>query len=325
MRQLMMSWTVSQIVTAVISVAALLLGIVNLAIARRNDRRREQLQARNDRVEADRLLDASWNALFGLDGFLRFADTGKLDDARLAVDRAALLDSNYARVAQYRGYLAEAEGDRLAARRFYELAISLDPGRARSYMCLALVLEGNEAISIFERAMTIEPNLAAEAHYNIALQLEMTRQYDRSIYHFSEALRRRPRYVEAMIGLASVFVRNDNSSDAVDVLQKAVVANPLSVKAMVCLGGVLADSGRWDEGVSWIEHAMTLDPKDDYPYLVMASLLADHDEPTRAAEYFEKAVRLNPARRMERGGRALHNSIRDLLEVAGTVRGQSAG
>lgn len=307
-----MGWT-TQDVTTVTSIAALMLGMINLGLVRRAERRRNELQDRNDRADADRLLDQAFDALYGPDGYTRFAEAAKLDIARLAIERAARLAPGYARVIQYEGYLMEAQGNMAAARLRYEHAVAQDSGQVNAYRGLARLTQGDAAISILEKAIAHNPSYASELRYDFAKKYEAMGRGEEALVQYQRALSERPRHLDALTGMASLLLGMGRRNDAVSALEKAIAFNPASVTALVGLGRLAIEDGEWDSGVALINRAMAADPRDDYPYMMLAAIYADRKEPELALEWYEKARQINPGRHVDDVGRDLAKAMKELI------------
>jgi Tfp pilus assembly protein PilF len=305
-----------QIIAMIVSVGAMLLGILNFVLARKNDRQRDELQQRNDRIEADRLLDAAWVCLYGPEGYQRTRDKARLEEGRMAIRRAEALEPNYPRAVEYQGYLLECEQNRTAARKKYERSVQLAPRRYNAHLCLARTLDGDAKLGELNLAIECEPFNSPEAHSDIASEMLRRDDVTSALAYIELAIAQRPAYSSAHTQLARVYVRTGDLAEARVSYEKAISADPHSIDPIVELGGLLTQLGDWEEGITWINRAMSLDPRDDYPYALMAAIHADRKEPAIALQFFQRAAEINPQRRLtiDTTSHELLQSMRKLLE-----------
>jgi tetratricopeptide (TPR) repeat protein len=132
----------AQIITTAISLAALCLSIFNFSLARRADKKKNELQKRNDRRELMALLNRADALLFGVDGFAKTADNSKFQDASGCVAEALLIDANDSDATRYDGVLKRLQGDIGGARKSFERAIRLNPASSRARRRKASTLRG---------------------------------------------------------------------------------------------------------------------------------------------------------------------------------------
>ena len=214
---------------------------------------------------------------------------------------------------QYEGYLLEAEGNTTAARARYERAVAKDPTQVNACRGLARLTTGLSAIAILETAITNNPAYASELRFDLAKKLEEIGNLKEALDQYQRALAERPRYVDALTGMASLLLVMGRRDEAVVALERAVGLNPASVTALVNLGRLAVEDGDWDGGMVLIDRAMAADPRDDYPYMMLAAIHADRKEPELALEWFQKARQINPGRHVDDVGRDLAKAMRDLL------------
>ena len=289
-------WTTSQVATAAISAAALGLSLLNFALARRSANRNDLRSRRDDRREADRLLNAAWPNLWGRKGFAETKDQAVLDAIESAVDEAGRLDPHNPRVIEYRGHILEVQGNVKAARRLYEQSIQADPLRARAHICLGHVVEGDEKIAAFTKALTCDAtdikNISL-AHYNLANEYFRQRSHEKANDHVEQALQHRPNYTDALVLLGRIRLEVGDRDGARSACEKAISASPNCIPAMVLLG-LLLSATDFAAGVAWLEYAAKTDPTNDYPIIMLGAIHADNNAPEVALRYYEQAVAINP-------------------------------
>jgi protein O-mannosyl-transferase len=128
------------------------------------------------------------------------------------------------------------------------------------------------------------------AHFSIAASLYEQRKLDEAIYHYSEAIRIKPRYSRAFNGLGFTLYKTGRIDDAIYYYEKALQISPQYVEAHFNLSTVLITKGRRAEACKHLEEAIRLDPRRVEPMNYLAWLLAASREITIRSP--EKAVRL---------------------------------
>lgn len=274
--------------SSIIAALALLISCLNYIHVRR-------VRKRDDRREADRLLDLAWPLLYGANGLAAPTATS---EAEVHILSATRLEKRYARAIEYQGHVLAARQNKRVAAEKYRKAIALDTSRPSAYISLGNVLEGEHKIENYQRALKcakIDEATSAIAHYNIALIRQQQGKLREALQHLDEALRHRPAYAEALVVRGSVLKALGERDAARDSYERAISTDPRCVWAMANLGALISDTS-WDEGVGWIERAMQVDPKDDYPWAMMAAIYADRKMPHESLRYYAKAMELDPRR-----------------------------
>lgn len=294
-----MDWSVGDITASVVSVCALGLSAANFVVARRAASRQRTRQKREDRQRADKLLDETFDLLYGARGYATTRDWNTLQDAEARVRAALAIDTAYARAVEYEGHLFDVQKNVAAALVRYRRSISLDPKRARPHECVGRLLQGDEAIAAFERAAALEPDRAALPWLQMGKEHGKLGRPAQAEACYRRALALRPKYTEALIALGSALAKRGEKTEARRTLEAAVESAPRDVDALVALGQFhmthLADD---DEGRAWIERASKVDPADDYPIAMLAAIHADRGDADNALVYAKIAAALNPTRRL---------------------------
>ena len=292
-----MNLPISQIITTGISVSALCLGVLNFVMARQSEKKKIELQKRNDQLEVERLLERCWIKLYGPDGYSQTGDQSKFDEAEAAVEQAEFLDSKNPRIARYRGLLYEVKGNFAGAKEMYQKSIELNPRYAVGHDSLGCLLEGEEGVARFKIAIEYDPK-NGWPHFHLARLLQKMGQMAEATEHFQKAVDLQPKKTEWLNALAWHLVATKRRDEARTIYEKVISLDPSNVDAMVGLGRIIAEGGNWEEGIAWIEDAMRMKPKDSYPYKMLAALYADKKQPEQALQYYEKAVQLDPTCRL---------------------------
>jgi tetratricopeptide (TPR) repeat protein len=114
--------------------------------------------------------------------------------------------------------------------------------------------------------------------------------------HFAAAVRMRPEWAEAHIGLADALVAQERFEEAVRVYERGIRLAPRKARGHLRLARALLASGRGDEALGRARHALRLaqpSERADAHTVLGAILLAQRDEAAAAAQYAQ-ALREQP-------------------------------
>ena len=79
----------------------------------------------------------------------------------------------------------------------------------------------NDAKAYYQKAIDINPAYG-DAHYNLALILRHLGRMDEAIAHYRKALEINPNRLETINNLAVAYILNNQATDAIPLLQKAL-------------------------------------------------------------------------------------------------------
>jgi tetratricopeptide (TPR) repeat protein len=107
---------------------------------------------------------------------------------------------------------------------------------------------------------TIRRNPSAWLAYGRLGVLEMTRDVDKAVEYFSEAVRIRPDFAENHYNLANALQKSGRLEEAVAEYEEALQLSPGLAEAHNNLGNALQRMGRVDDAVAHYREALRLDP-----------------------------------------------------------------
>jgi pentatricopeptide repeat protein len=168
-----------------------------------------------------------------------------------AAEKALELDPNLAEahvllanVKQEQWHWADAEAE-------YRRALALNPNSAAAHEGLALWLacqgRADEAVAWAERGRELDP--LAVSFEDIGWTLFQTRHYEQAIHELRGALAGRPDDLGTLTDLGFVLIANNQPSDAIPVLEKAVSVSNGSPAATGVLIRAYAHAGRRDDAL----------------------------------------------------------------------------
>jgi Flp pilus assembly protein TadD len=155
------------------------------------------------------------------------------------------------------------------AERFLHAATQLKPtsnaseGQFRAWLSLAHVLEKSkpdEALSAYRQAVVLQPK-DAEPHLAAGLLLEQENKFADAEQEYKQALAL-DGSSDALVGLASIYMRGHRFAEAEQYLRKVAAARPENGAAHGQLGRVLAAEGKNDDALVELQTALKLAPND---------------------------------------------------------------
>jgi Flp pilus assembly protein TadD len=186
------------------------------------------------------------------------------------------------------------------------------------YTAVAQVItKTNLAAGTPRLVMEIERHQPSEPEFYLELgeAYVNTKQFDKAIEQFQQALSRRPnsplflrqlatayrgagqlqnaidalQKAEAWNDLGPLLAEAGRKSDAIAALRKAIVLDPESAEAQNSLGAILAETGQFDQAESAMRTALRLQPTLSEAHGNLANLLAAKNNLLEAAWHYERA------------------------------------
>ncbi len=122
-----------------------------------------------------------------------------------------------------------------------------------------------------------------------------SRDLEKSLKAFREALELDPDSQEALYGIGVVFGRLDRQLDALSTFNRLVEANPRLAAGFDGRGAALSNLGRLGEAVAAFDEAIRLDPLLTSPRLEKGAALARMDDLKGAVACFDAVLELEPS------------------------------
>ncbi len=196
-----------------------------------------------------------------------YIDTGRLEQARSALQPFASRRETVSKAYLLDGRLRQAQGDHAGALKQYRTVIELDPENAAAYHNLGL------------------------AHYYL-------NHYEEAEQAFAEAIARAPGLVNSYLLLGQLKLRKQEDHSAVKLLSRAVELNPRLRDAQFHLGTACLRIGRLDRAVQAYLAALQLDPGFSLAHYNLATIYRHAGNYRQALHHFEKALE-SPSRRID--------------------------
>jgi len=147
-------------------------------------------------------------------------------------------------------------------------------GQYRAWLALAHTVEKarpEEAIADYQRAAVLQPK-EAEPHLSAGLLLEQENKFADAEQEYKQALAIDSGSVDAVTGLANIYMRGRRFPEAEDYLRKLLATHSDSGAVHVQLGRVLAAEGKTDAAIGELQAGIKLAPGDDAAQRDLADL-----------------------------------------------------
>jgi tetratricopeptide (TPR) repeat protein len=238
-------------------------------------------------------------------------DAGRLDDARTALDRAAVRRPDAHEVAWARGHVLSRAGDPAGAEREFRRAIELRPWAASHALDLADWLASTkrrtEAIQVLDEALGMRPGSAS-----VLGKLASLLRADHQQASAEDMLRRcmaatRPTDPWGLMRLAGTLEEFGRDAEALSTAREAASLRPPRSSILGRAGELLARRGARDEAARMLRESGRMDPGAWWTWMALARLVEDV-EPETARHACREALRVRPD---------LHEASRMLARLEG--------
>ena len=122
-----------------------------------------------------------------------------------------------------------------------------------------------DTTALFERAIAVtERNFVA--HYNLAGERLEAGRLEEAKHHYAEALRLKPRWADAEIGLGDVLRRQGDIPKAIERYERAMRLDRSSPRALAKLGHAWLEAGKPSKAARTLRRALRLERGDAAPF-----------------------------------------------------------
>ena len=159
--------------------------------------------------------------------------------------------------------------------------------------CLARLKLDEETETTFAAALELDPT-RQEARYNLALAQWNDHHADEALKTLQPLIESTPPDKDALTLSGEILESKNDTSEAVALLRKALIADPANVDAYLQFARLSYDHSSPQVGIDILNAGLTQLPNEPRLYLVRGILLTQLGEFARAAEDFEAASRIDP-------------------------------
>ncbi|MGA2798657.1 MAG: tetratricopeptide repeat protein, partial [Thermoguttaceae bacterium] len=170
-----------------------------------------------------------------------------------------------------------------------------------------------EAIYHFKQALRIRPTYL-EAYINLGNSFAALNQYGPAIEQYNKVLKIKPDYVDALYNLGNALSRIDQYQEAIRRYEQVLALKPDHYDAQYNLGVLLDKSGQTQEAIKHYEQALRFKPDDVDALNNLGLALKAEGQYQKAMEQYKKALEIKPDLPM------VHNNLGSALLVAGRLQ-----
>jgi Flp pilus assembly protein TadD len=162
-----------------------------------------------------------------------------------------------------------------------------------AYLTSVQVSRWRDSETLFGYVLSVIPDNAVVQN-NLGSALGQRGKQAEAILHFSEAVRIRPNYFDALANWGQALRDQGKADEAVGFFQQALRVKPKSAKTHWQLGLALEDQGKIQEAMPQFYEAIALAPQDFGMHANLGLKLADQSKLADAIEQLNEALQLDP-------------------------------
>src|SRR5216684_528590 len=169
-------------------------------------------------------------------------------------------------------------------------------GQARAWLSLGHVLEATPpaaALEAYTQAAHLNLNDPAP-HLSAGQLLEAQNRYSDAEQEYKQAFALDPSSVDALTGMANIYMRGHRFTDAEEILRKLVALHPTDAGAHMQLGRMLAADGQLQPAIAELQEALKLASNDAGVQRDLADLYVDAQKYDLAEVQFRSLLTAKP-------------------------------
>lgn len=152
----------------------------------------------------------------------------------------------------------------------------------------------NNEITFWSATAKTTPNLP-NVHHNLAVALGKSKQYDKAIYHFQQAVNLKPDWIDAYFNLAFTYQQSGKFPPAIINYNKALELNPKLWQAYRNLGEISFGESKYDEAIAYLHKAIEISPTNANLYTNLALVYQKTGNSNKARQALDRAIQIDPA------------------------------
>ncbi len=151
----------------------------------------------------------------------------------------------------------------------------------------------DKLVNVYESILYERPNYA-DVRYRCALAYEIKGDYQKAIYHLTEALKINPDYIQARSKLADIYVILGNYQEALIEYKNLLNTKIKYTFADVHnnIGVIYEKQGDIKQAKAYYQKAISLNPKFAKPYYNLGNIYYEKGDYEQAIAYYKKALSL---------------------------------
>ena len=168
-------------------------------------------------------------------------------------------------------------------------------GDARTVEAQALLAKGEtkKAVQVMEALDKTYPN-ASGIEYHLARAYLQDNNSSQGIAALKKAVAHNPNYLEAILTLADLNLHNGNQQDVISAMVELLKRQPNQPIARSILAEAYRSTGRLDEAAAVVRDQIKLLPQNPQAYFVLGMILRQQNKTAEARQEFLKTLELAP-------------------------------
>ncbi len=169
-----------------------------------------------------------------------------------------------------------------------------------------------DSITLYRRALSVTHDNDI-MHYSLANELmNDPAKKEEVIYHYSEALRINPRYLQTRNNLGIYMLQLGEDREAVKHFLQVLEMDPDNINAHNNLGVTLARYGKTADAARHFREIIGIDPENAEAHNNLGTVMAEQGNLSEALRYFQKALELDPD--FEKAKNNIRKSLEDIKQ-----------
>lgn len=133
-----------------------------------------------------------------------------------------------------------------------------------------------------------------DKHYNLAMNLIKSKDYDSARRHLRKALSKQPDHRAALHDLAGCLAMLGDLPGSADYYERLLKLDPQCYSALANLGTIYSKLKRWDDALTVCQKAVLLNPTSAIAYSSAANVLGQMGRISEALKCDKRAIELDP-------------------------------
>jgi tetratricopeptide (TPR) repeat protein len=222
---------------------------------------------------------------------------GKIDAARIALEKAIELDGAYPQAYNNLGIIYFEKGDFDKAVEAYRRCLELRDDYPEAHNNIGnayrALSENVEAMTHYERAVELR-EAYPEAYNNMGSALRAEERYEEAEFCYRKAIGFNQQYADAYNNLAILFYSRDLDDEALRVLDDALKAGNRTVGLYLSVGRVQLNKNNFEMARKACELALDEESDNAAAYTLMGQIDHELDLYADALKNFERALEIEP-------------------------------
>jgi len=226
-----------------------------------------------------------------------YAQTGKYDDALVALDKAITLEPHIVALYNSKGNVFLRLNNHEAAAKQYQKAIDLDAQYAPAYNNLGKTYYEQEKLDqakeYYGKAITLNANYA-DAYFNLGILLAKLGENGQAIDALKHTIQLTPKRATAFGQLAEVYRTDGNYQKAIENYNKRIELQPEHTETYHVLGQTYLQNQQPEEAIIAFEQTLAFQPKHPECNQDIGNAHLQSGDPSKALNYYFRQLEIEP-------------------------------